>query len=113
MHLLYFTIILNLFDLLFQIIMKEQDKELMKQFVTLRSRIFQLRCMYEVHSSNSDLSLDDSMLSLDEMTENCDYLDTCELESDFRTKTSPLFIRRCPYSGGPVTRIRWKSNEYL
>lgn len=93
--------------------MKEQDKELMKQFVTLRSKLLQLRCLYEVHSSNSDLSLDGSVLSLDESADSADYLDTSGIEVDYRSRSSSLLMTECPISNGPVTRIRWKSNEYL
>ncbi|ESO92344.1 hypothetical protein LOTGIDRAFT_233117 [Lottia gigantea] len=46
-------------------LMKEQDKFLLKQFINLRTTILQLRCMYELHSSQSDVSsIDGSTCSL-------------------------------------------------
>lgn len=94
--------------------MKEQDMDLMKQFVILRSRILQLRCLCEVHSSNSDLSLDDSVISLDDAIDSPDYIDSSsETDTDFQLRTSSLVVPKCPYNNGPVTRIRWKSNEYV
>ena len=100
--------------------MKEQDKALMKQFINLRSGIVQLRCLYEMNSSNSDISQDGgSCFSLDELrssspfTLHNGYLVNPELEmTEFRERTTSLLAPR-GRKPGPVTKIKWKSNEYI
>lgn len=100
-------------------LMKEQDKVLIKQFINLRSRIVQLRCLYEMNSSNSDISQDGSSFSLDELR-SCSpyslqngYLGNPELEmTEFRARTTSLLSPR-GRKWGPVTKIKWKSNEYI
>ncbi|XP_053395079.1 uncharacterized protein LOC123524204 [Mercenaria mercenaria] len=100
------------------VIMKQQDKSLMKQFVTLRSKILQLRCIYDLSDSYSDLSLDASTHSLDDRPES-PYLSpngnlgNPDIEmTEFRSRTSSLLIPRSQ-KAGPITRIKWKSHEYL
>ena len=99
--------------------MKEQDKTLMKQFINLRSGIVQLRCLYEMNGSNSDVSQEGSCFSLDELrtssphTLHNGYLANPELEmTEFRTRTTSLLSPR-GRKWGPVTKIKWKSNEYI
>lgn len=96
--------------------MKEQDKYLMKQFIDLRSTIKQLRCILEMQSSNSDISsmggsnmsLDDVIVSGSPVIRNS-YL-TPEYEmTEFRSRTSSLLTPKKT----PVTRIKWKSNEFI
>ncbi|KAK3599810.1 hypothetical protein CHS0354_022375 [Potamilus streckersoni] len=96
------------------ILMKLQDRALMKQFIHLRSGIIQLRCLYELNSSNSDNSFDGSNLSLDgsitSISQN-GYLSSSELEPiEFRGRTSSLLTPKRTHS---VTRIKWASNEYI
>lgn len=96
--------------------MKEQDKSLMKQFVTLRSKILQLRCIYDLEGSYSDLSLDEN--SLDDRSDSPylspnDALGGSDVEmTGFRSRTSSLLIPEREKTG-PITRIKWKSHEYL
>ena len=105
---------------LLQMIMKEQDKVLMKQFVNLRSQIVQLRSIYDVTSSNSDISQDGSTISIDDVPSEpnspqprCNEselgpdLDLTEFGGRTTSMLSPS--RR----NGAVTRIKWKSNEYI
>ncbi|KAL4235973.1 hypothetical protein ACF0H5_004361 [Mactra antiquata] len=98
------------------VIMKEQDKALVRQFVTLRSKIMQLRCMFDLNDSYSDLSLEDSTYSVDDFTDGTqanDYLSNPDMDStDFRERTASLLIPRNEKLG-PITRIKWKSHEYL
>lgn len=99
--------------------MKEQDKSLMRQFINLRSTIVQLRYMFEFHSSNSDVSsIGGSNISLDEIHKSTspprshhflspsDFFDN---SVEFRARTSSLLTPKRT----PVTRIKWKSNEFL
>ena len=102
-----------------QISMKEQDKALMKQFINLRSGIVQLQCLYKLNGIYSDVSQERSCFSLDELgsssphTVHNGYLANLELEmTEFRARTTSLLSpreRKC----GPVTKIKWKSNEYI
>ena len=99
--------------------MKEQDKALMKQFINLRSGIVQLRCLYEPNGSNSDVSQERSCFSLDELRTSSPhtlyngYLANPELEmTEFRARTTSLLSPR-EWTCGPVTKIKWKSNEYV
>lgn len=101
------------------ILMKEQDKALMKQFINLRSGIVQLRCLYEMTSSNSDISEDGSCFSLDELRSAGPYavqngfLVNPDLEmTEFRARTTSLLSPR-GRKWRPVTKIKWKSNEYI
>jgi len=102
-----------------QINMKEQDKSLMKQFIELRSTIVQLRCMYEFNSSCSDISsMSGSNMSLDDSLRTASPYGSPGLLSpihadleclEFRSRTSSLLTPK----RSPVTRIKWKSNEYI
>ena len=77
--------------------MKEQDKALMKQLINLRSGIVQLRCLYELNGSNSDVSQEGSCCLFNELrtfsshTLHNGYLANPELEmTEFRARaTSP------------------------
>ncbi|KAL3868786.1 hypothetical protein ACJMK2_041547 [Sinanodonta woodiana] len=95
-------------------LMKLQDRALMRQFIHLRSGIIQLRCLYELNSSNSDLSYDGSNLSLDGSVTSISqngYLSSSELEPvEFRGRTSSLLAPKRTHS---ITRIKWASNEYI
>ena len=99
--------------------MKEHDKALMKQFINLRSGIVQLRCLYEMNGSNSDVSQEGSCFSLDELrtsspqTLQNGYLANPELEmTEFRARTTSLLFPRAR-KRGPVTKTKWKNNEYM
>ena len=99
-----------------QIAMKEQDRSLMKQFIDLRSTILQLRCVLEMHSSNSDVSsYGGSNISLDDTLNagspilNRKYLSVDMEATEFRSRTCSLLTPR----KAPITRIKWKSNEYI
>lgn len=102
------------------VLMKEQDKALMKQFINLRSRILQLRGCLDFNASTSDLSFDGSSMSLDELSgspihfRNKHLLDPDTDTPEFRARTSSLLSPRSKQDGPiPVTRLKWKSNEYL
>ncbi|KAK3090082.1 hypothetical protein FSP39_009003 [Pinctada imbricata] len=98
------------------IAMKEQDKNLMKQFIDLRSTIKQLRCILEMQSSNSDISsmggsnmsLDDVLASGSPVIKNSYLAPEYEM-TEFRSRTSSLLTPKKT----PVTRIKWKSNEFI
>ena len=99
--------------------MKEQDKALIKQFINLRSGIVQLRCFYEVNGSSTDVSEEGSSLSMDELGTSSHHtlhggnLTEPELQmTEFRARTTSLLSPR-GRRGGPVTKIKWKSNEYI
>ncbi|XP_046584658.1 uncharacterized protein LOC124291652 [Haliotis rubra] len=89
--------------------MKEQDKSLLKQFIELRANILQLRCMYEYHSSNSDVSsLEGSTASLNDAHKRRHKLPRSD--SDFTSRTKSLLSLQ----GSPrCTRIKWRSDEYI
>ncbi|XP_069127646.1 uncharacterized protein [Argopecten irradians] len=101
--------------------MKEQDKSLMKQFIDLRSTIVQLRCLFEVHSSSSDISsMSGSNMSLDDvlrpgspMSSSNHLAPIADIDetTEFRSRTSSLLTP--PTKKSPVTRIKWKSNEFI
>ncbi|XP_060076663.1 uncharacterized protein LOC132556294 [Ylistrum balloti] len=100
--------------------MKEQDKSLMKQFIDLRSTIVQLRCMFEVHSSSSDISsMSGSNMSLDDLLRpgspmgspnHLSPIADIDESTEFRSRTSSLLT---PSRKSPITRIKWKSNEFI
>ena len=98
--------------------MKEQDKALIKQFINLRSGIVQLRCLYELNGSSPDVSGEGSCFSIDEITSSHHtlhngYLADPELQmTEFRARTTSLLSPR-GRKIGPVTKIKWKSNEYI
>ena len=95
----------------------------MKQFVSLRSQIVQLRSLYvDFTSSNSDVSLDGSCASLDDFVSpffspqplcNGSSLspDLDLNNSEFRDRTTSLLSPS--RKNGAVTRIKWKSDEYI
>lgn len=99
----------NDYILSLQLQMKEQDKSLLKQFIELRANILQLRCMYEYHSSNSDVSsLEGSTASLNDAHKRRHKLPRCD--SDFTSRTKSLLSLQ----GSPrCTRIKWRSDEYI
>ncbi|XP_012939953.1 uncharacterized protein LOC106012228 [Aplysia californica] len=88
--------------------MKEQDKSLLKQFIELRASILQLRCLYDMHGSCSDVSsLDGSTFSLNEQAKS-PRLRRIVLESDMFLKPS-ISLPNSPR----VARFKWKSDEFL
>ncbi|WAR23200.1 hypothetical protein MAR_036869 [Mya arenaria] len=100
-------------------IMKKQDRAILRQFVALRTQIIQLQCHCDDFlSSTSDLSLAGSTFSLDDGPDgpygrNGNFRCSPDLElTEFRERTSSLLLPGAR-PARPVTRVKWKSNEYL
>lgn len=96
--------------------MKEQDKVLLKRFIELRASILQLRCMYDVMGSTSDLSsMDGSSLSLNEVRKTTRMRNLVRTESDAMMSggmfkaTSSLSLPCSPQ----LSRLRWKSDDLI
>ncbi|KAK6188194.1 hypothetical protein SNE40_004426 [Patella caerulea] len=96
-------------------IMKEQDKSLLKQFISLRTTILQLRCLHEIYSSQSDISsIDGSTCSLNSPRVRHRYHRTPDrnhihfMELSLKTK-SLLFLPE----PNTVKTLKWKSDEIL
>ncbi|KAL5022255.1 hypothetical protein ScPMuIL_001410 [Solemya velum] len=97
-------------------LMKEQDKSLMKQFIDIRSSILELRCFIEMYSSNSDISsFGGSTFSLDDLgspspVNSPGVLSSPDVDvTEFRSRSASLLSPK----HSPITRIKWKSNEYI
>lgn len=96
--------------------MKEQDKVLLKRFIELRASILQLRCMYDVLGSTSDLSsMDGSSVSLNEARKSPRMRSFVRTESEavlsgeMYRATSSLSL---PCST-QLARLRWKSDNLI
>ncbi|KAH9509731.1 hypothetical protein Btru_044367 [Bulinus truncatus] len=88
--------------------MKEQDKSLQKQFIELRTSILQLRCLYEMHSSYSDVSsLEGSTYSLNEPVKS-PKIKHLMLGNDGVNKLSVSLP-----SSPMVERFKWRNDEYM
>lgn len=96
--------------------MKEQDKVLLKRFIELRASILQLRCMYDVLGSTSDLSsMDGSSVSLNEARKSPrmrSFVRTeteAVLSGEMYRATSSLSLPCSPQ----LARLRWKSDNLI
>lgn len=97
--------------------MKEQDKVLLKRFIELRATILQLRCMYDILGSASDLRMDGSCVSLNEvrMTPRMRSIvrtDSGDLVSGGKNLYKAASSLSLPCSP-QLTRLRWQSDELM
>ncbi|XP_059178318.1 uncharacterized protein LOC131957588 [Physella acuta] len=87
--------------------MKEQDKSLLKQFKDLRASILQLRCIYTMHSSCSDVSsLEGSTYSLNEPAKSPRLR---RLMQDTRSNKLSVSLPSSPL----VERFKWTTDHYI
>ncbi|KAI8786991.1 CAunnamed protein product [Biomphalaria glabrata] len=89
--------------------MKEQDKSLQKQFIELRTSILQLRCLYEMQGSYSDVSsLEGSTYSLNEPIKS-PKVKRLLLEGDNCLNQLSISLPSSPM----VERFKWRNDEYI
>ncbi|CAL1529843.1 unnamed protein product [Lymnaea stagnalis] len=91
------------------LLMKEQDKSLQRQFIELRTSILQLRCVYAIQGSYSDISsLEGSTYSLNEPIKS-PKMQHLVLEGDRFLNKLSISLPSSPI----VERFKWRNDDYM